>query len=130
MVYDDAEKLYAEVAKDGKDMFEEAASALVPDTLPLSAFSAPISPGQTSLPGHSANGRLVGLNTVHTSRREVVEVPLAGPGAMKLRGEVVQIAKDGRKAFAIMETDDVHINGAGVMSAKGIYADLQPVAGQ
>ena len=129
MVYDDAEKLYAEVAKDGKDMFEEAASALLPDTLPLSAFSTPISSGQTNLPGHSVNKRLVGLNTVHASRREVVEIPLVGPGAMKLRGEVVQLAKDGSRAFAIMETDDVHINGAGIMSAKGMYADLQPVAG-
>ena len=129
MVYDDAERLYAEVAKDGKDMFEEAASALAPDTLPLSAFIAPISSGQTNQPGHSVNGRLVGLNTVHASRREVVEVPLVGPGAMRLRGEVVQIAKDGGRAFAIMETDDVHINGAGLVSAKGMYADLQPVAG-
>lgn len=129
MVYDDAEKLYAEVAKDGKDMFEEAASALAPDTLPLSDFSAPISSGQANPPGHSVNGRLVGLNTVHASRREVVEVPLVGPGAMRLRGEVVQIAKDGGRAFAIMETDDVHTNGAGIVSAKGMYADLQPVAG-
>lgn len=126
MVYDDAEKLYAEVAKDGKDMFEEAVDALLPDTLPLSALS---SSGQTRLPSHPGNGRLVGFNTVHAPRREVVEVPLVGPGAMKLRGEVVQIAKDGSKAFAIMETDDVHINGAGLVSAEGMYADLQPASG-
>lgn len=129
MVYDDAEKLYAEVAKDGKDMFEEAVGALVPDTLPLSALSSPTSSGLTHLSSHSGKWRLVGLNTVHASRREVVEVPLAGPGAIKLRGEVAQIAKDGSKAFAIMETDDPHIIGAGLLSAKGIYADLQPVAG-
>jgi len=129
MVYDDAEKLYAEVAKDGKDMFEEAVGALVPDSLPLSALSSPTSSGQTRLPNHPGNWRLVGLNTVHASRREVVEVPLVGPGAMKLRGEVVQIAKDGSKAFAIMNTDDPLINGAGLMSAKGMYADLQPAAG-
>ena len=126
MVYDDAEKLYAEVAKDGKDMFEEAAGALVPGTLPLSALSTSV---QTPLSGHSGNGRLVGLNTVHAPRREIIEVPSVGPGAMRLRGEVVQVAKDGSKAFAIMETNDVHINGAGLVSAKGMYADLQPVAG-
>jgi alpha-mannosidase len=126
MVYVDAEKLYAEVTKDGKDMFEEAVGALVPDTLPLSALS---TSGQARLPGHLGNGRLVGLNTVHAPRREVVEVPLVGPGAMKLRGEVVQVARDGSKAFAIMETDDVHTKGAGLVSAKGIYAGLQPVAG-
>jgi alpha-mannosidase len=129
MVYDDAEKLYAEVAKDGKDMFEEAVGALAPDTVPLSALSSPTSSDQANLPGHPSNWRLVGLNTVHASRREVVEVPLVGPGAMKLRGEVVQIAKDGSRAFAIMETDDPHIDGAGLLSAKGMYADLQPVAG-
>ena len=129
MVYDDAEKLYAEVAKDGKDMFEEAVGALVPDTLPLTALSSPTSSDQTHLPSHPGKWRLVGLNTVHAPRREVVEVPLVGPGAIKLRGEVVQIAKDGSKAFAIMETDDPHISGAGLLSAKGMYADLQPVAG-
>ena len=129
MVYDDAEKLYAEVAKDGKDMFEEAVGALVPDTLPLTALSSPTSPGQAHPPGHPGKWRLVGLNTVHASRREVVEVPLAGPSAMKLRGEVVQISQDGSKAYAIMETDDPHIIGAGLLSAKGMYADLQPVVG-
>ena len=129
MVYDDAEKLYAEVAKDGKDMFEEAVGALVPHTLPLSALSSPTPFGLAHQPSHSGKWRLVGLNTVHASRREVVEVPLAGPGAIKLREQIVQIAKDGRKAFAIMETDDPHIIGAGLMSAKGICADHQPVAG-
>ena len=129
MVYDDAEKLYAEVANDGKDMFEEAVCVLVPDTLPLSALSSPTSSDQTHLPSHPNEWRLVGLNTVHAPRREVVEVPLVGPDAIKLREEVVQIAEDGSKAFAIMEADDPYITGAGLMSAKGMHADLQPAFG-
>jgi len=37
---------------------------------------------------------------------------------------------DGSKEFAITQTDDVHINGAVIVSAKGMYAELQGVAGQ
>jgi alpha-mannosidase len=126
MVYDDAERLYAEVARDGRDMFEEAVRSLLPDTLPLSVLSAPT---PTGLSSHLGKGRLVGLNTVHAPRREVVEVPLVGPGAMELRREVVQIAKDGSKGFAIMESYDLDTNGAGLMSAKAMYAGLQPATG-
>lgn len=117
MVYVDAEKLYAEVEKEGRKLFEEAASTYLGGLIPLSAAIA----GQTAL----TNGRLVALNTVHASRQEIVEIPLSGPSATKLRTEVVQISKDGSKAYALMDSED---NAGGLMYAKGMYADLQPVS--
>lgn len=137
MVYDDAEKLYAEVAKDGKAMFEDAVGAFMPHTVPLAALSNPSFAstwqarlGSSNLP----NGKLVGINTVHAPRREVVEVPLTGPGALKLKSEVVQISKDGRRAYALMEHEEGGMKGAdmaaGLLSARGMYADLQPVSGE
>ena len=78
MVHDDAEKLYAGVATDCKDIFEETVSALVPDSFPVLSAS-------RSLPGHSVHRRLVGLDTVHASRKEVVDVPLVGSGTIGLR---------------------------------------------
>lgn len=119
MVYEDAEKLYAEVAKDGKELFKEAASAYLSGLIPLTSAIA----GQTSL----TNGRLVALNTVHANRQEVIEIPLSGPSATKLRTEVVQISKDGSKAYALMGSEE---NAGGLMFAKGMYADLKPASGK
>jgi alpha-mannosidase len=118
MVYEDAEKLYAEVAKDGKELFKEAASAYFNGLIPLTTAIA----GQIPL----ANGRLVALNTIHANRQEVIEIPLSGPSATKLRTEVVQISKDGSKAYALMDSEG---NEGGLMFAKGMYADLKPVSG-
>ena len=63
MVYDDAEKLYAEVAADGEDLIDEAFSVLTPRrTVPLSKAS--------SIKGA---GSIIGFNTTFFERREVVE---------------------------------------------------------
>ena len=119
MVYEDAEKLYAEVAKDGKEMFEEAVAAYLGGLIPLErAISSQIP---------MTNGRIAALNTVHANRREVVEIPLSGPSAMRLRTEVVQISKDGSKAYALMDSEN---NPGGLMFSKGMYADLKPVSGE
>jgi alpha-mannosidase len=119
MVYEDAEKLYAEVARDGKALFKEAISTYLRDIIPLSSIIE-----SQALVG---NGRLVALNTVHHTRREVVEIPLVGPTAMRLKSEVVQISRDGSKGYALMDSED---NGGGFLRAKGIYADLQPSTGK
>lgn len=119
MVYEDAEKLYAEVSRDGKALFKEAASTYLRDLSSLSS----VLESQSSLP----NGHLVALNTVHHSRREVVEIPLSGPSAMRLKSEVVQISKDGSKAYALMDSED---NAGGLLRAKGIYADIMPASGK
>lgn len=119
MVYEDAEKLYAEVAKDGKALFDEAVGAYLAEMIPLSHYI------QKSKSPH-VNGRITALNTLHFSRREVVEIPLVGPSATKLRSEVIQISKDGSKAYALLEG---HKDTAGLLWAKGMYADVQPASG-
>lgn len=124
MVYEDAEKLYAEVAKDGKRMFEDAVSSYMPGLLPLSVITQPSSSG-TQTP-KVPNGRLVALNTVHHSRREIVEIPLRGPSAIKLKSEVVQVSKDGSKAYVMMHSEE---NNGGLLWAEGLYADLKPASG-
>lgn len=118
MVYDDAEKLYAEVARDGKSMFKEAAASYLQNIVPLSSILDSQSPVD--------KGRIIALNTVHHTRREVVEIPLVGPAAVNLRSEVVQVSTDGSKAYALMDSED---NGGGFLKTKGIYADLQPATG-
>lgn len=119
MVYEDAEQLYAEVARDGKALFKEAASTYLRDIIPLSSIiesQAPV-----------GNARLVAMNTVHHTRHEVVEIPLIGPAAMRFKSEVVQISRDGSKGYALMASED---NGGGFLRAKGIYADFQPAIGE
>jgi alpha-mannosidase len=125
MVYEDAEKLYAEVAKDSKRMFKDAMSNYMSGLLPLSAIIQPSGSGTQS--PVTPNGRLVAFNTVHHSRREIVEIPLRGSSAMKLRSEVVQVSKDGSRAYAMMHSEE---NSGGVLWAEGLYADLKSATGK
>lgn len=123
MVYEDAEKLYAEVAKDGKRLFEDAISTYLSGVLPLSTI---VQPSSSASQSQIPNGRIVALNTVHQSRREIVEIPLRGPSAMKLKSEVVQVSKDGTKAYVMMHSEE---NNGGLLWAEGLYADLHPASG-
>ncbi|KAJ7467473.1 glycoside hydrolase family 38 protein [Mycena latifolia] len=80
MVYDDAEKLYAEVRKDGVEMLDEALDVLLGGKRP----------GQ-------GQGQVVAYNTTPFARREVVSLP---PGAAQMQAEgagyaVVQCAGAG-----------------------------------
>ena len=83
MVYEDAEKLYSEVSKDGQMLLEEAFNALLPRTAPLSA-----APNVKSL------GEIIGYNTTFFPRRDVVKVPLVG-AASALKSKLVQTSKCG-----------------------------------
>jgi alpha-mannosidase len=118
MVYEDAEKLYAEVARDGKALFKEAASAYLQNIIPISKVLEASSP--------YPKGRLVAMNTVHHKRREVVEIPMVGSAAVHLKSEVIQLSKDGSKAYALMENDT---DAADILYTKGMYADVKPVQG-
>ena len=115
MVYDDAEKLYAEVSKEGEALIEEAFKAIFPPS--------------TSLAGPNIktkkSGTLVGFNTTFFPRRDIVEVPLVG-SASKLRSQVVQASKDGTVGLALMDCTA----GGGVAFGTGMYADCKPVSGK
>ncbi|KZT66211.1 glycoside hydrolase family 38 protein [Daedalea quercina L-15889] len=112
MVYEDAEKLYAEVRKQGDELLEEAWAALLPQSYPFSNTAT-----------LSKRGTLLGVNTTHLPRRDVVKVPL-GSGATKLKAQVVQAAKDGSHGYALM---DCSVGGQ-YATPTGLFADCMPVS--
>ncbi|KAI0776540.1 glycosyl hydrolases family 38 N-terminal domain-containing protein [Trametes elegans] len=113
MVYEDAEKLYAEVRKEGEALIEEAFKAIFP---PSTSLTDPAIKTKKT-------GTLVGYNTTFLPRRDIVEVPLVG-GASRLRSQVVQASKDGAVGLALMDSPA----GGGVSFGTGMYADCKPVS--
>ncbi|KAH9846547.1 galactose mutarotase-like domain-containing protein, partial [Lenzites betulinus] len=113
MVYDDAEKLYAEVAKEGHSLIEEAFKAIFPPSVSLT------DPTMKS----KKTGTLVGYNTTFFPRRDIVEVPLVG-AASRLRSQVVQASKDGMTGLALMDC----AAPGGLSYGTGMYADCKPVS--
>ena len=90
MVYDDAEKLYAEVRGDTEALTEEALRVIYPDSLPLSSASAVSSSGLPTLFAH---------NTTPFARRDIVRVPLGGIS----NGNVLQTTSDGKEGYVVLE---------------------------
>ena len=111
MVYDDAEKIYAQIKKDGRDLIEEAFEVI---------FGCASSDAQT----HHVSGNFVGFNTTPFPRRDVVKVPFAGPHAAKLKSKLVQTTKDGREGYALMDCP----LGGPLSSSSGMFADCHPVS--
>ena len=112
MVYDDAEKLYSEVSKDGQALLEEAFNALLPQTAPLSAASQ-----------FKSLGEIIGYNTTLFPRQDVVEVPLAG--ASHLKSKIVQASQDGKIGYALLDCSD----GGHVSRSSGLFANCTPPSG-
>ena len=90
MVYDDAEKLYAEVRADTEALTEEALCVIYPDSLPLSSASA-ASSGPLTLFAH---------NTTPFARRDIVRLPLGGGIST---GNVLQTTNDGKEGYVVLE---------------------------
>lgn len=112
MVYEDAEKLYAQVKKDGNELIDEAFKAI----LGFSSSDARTTP---------VSGNFIGFNTTPFPRRDVVKVPFAGPHAAKLRSKLVQTTKDGKHGYALMDCSA----GSRLSSSSGMFADCHPVSG-
>ena len=89
MVYDDAEKLYAEVRTDTEALTEEALRVIYPDSRPLS-LSSPAS-GSTTIFAH---------NTTPFARRDVVRVPLGGEIN---NASVLQTTSEGKEGYVVLE---------------------------
>jgi len=115
MVYEDAEKLYAEIAKDGKSMLEEAFGTLLVGSARVDV-SAPFN--------ISSQGKLVAINTTPFARCEVVEIPLTGSGHKHLRGSAVQIAAGGQTGYVLMDAR----GGTGLAQPIGLFADVKPAS--
>lgn len=120
MVYDDAEKLYAEVKKDGEALLEEAFSVLFPNSVPLTP-----STRSKALAGSS---KIVAYNTTFFPRWDIIKIPLAKAGT-SLKSQILQASDDGREGYAIMHC----ANGAGAGELKhpsnALHAHLKPVSG-
>lgn len=116
MVYDDAEKYYAEIAATGQELLEEAFGVLFPKSIPI-ALDRPIR--------SMDKGSILGYNCLPTPRMDVVKIPMAGSGALRLRSEAVQITKDGSSGYLLMDSP----NGTGLATTRGLFADVQPATG-
>ena len=117
MVYEDAEKIYAEVRKEGKQLLEEAFGSLLHRSCSLD----PKEPVVTS-----SQGNIVGINTTAFPRLDVVKIPLSGPSASKLRPKVVQLSEDGLTGYALMQCE----NGVGLSFSRGLFADCKAATGE
>jgi alpha-mannosidase len=116
MVYEDAEKLYAEVKKDGEAMFEEAIGVI---------FGQEVKPfTQATM---ATGGQIVAYNTTSFARRDIIEVPLTpGKRAQELLQQVAQVSVDGSTGYALMDGSQ----GTGVARPIGMFADCMPVSGE
>ena len=113
MVYDDAEKLYAEVRKDGQDLLEEATAVLLPNSTSLSAEALARSKGE-----------IIGINTTFFPRREIVEVPLSSANSYVMN-QVIHTSKDMSKGYALLNC----LDGGHLAKPSGFFSDCRPVSG-
>ncbi|KAK1215351.1 Glycoside hydrolase, 38 vacuolar alpha mannosidase [Marasmius sp. AFHP31] len=96
MVYEDAEKLYAEVAKDGKRLLEEALNVIYPDSTSFTS--------DTKLHSNTQLTDIVAFNPTPFPRREVIQLPISGISSnSSLRSAIAQVDSDG-SGYAIMDT--------------------------
>ncbi|KAF5362894.1 hypothetical protein D9758_007045 [Tetrapyrgos nigripes] len=94
MVYEDAEKLYAEVAKDGQKLLEEALTILLPNSVRLTP--------DVKLGTHSSVSQIMSVNTTPFRRREVVKIPLTGASS-SVKSVIAQLDADGKTGYAIID---------------------------
>ncbi|KAH9958156.1 glycoside hydrolase family 38 protein [Russula dissimulans] len=92
MVYEDAEKLYAEVREDTEVLLEKALAVLYPGSHPLSSGVPESASGPLTVFAH---------NTTPFARQEIVRVPLAKGGISS--GNVLQTTSDGKEGYVVLE---------------------------
>jgi alpha-mannosidase len=93
MVYDDAEKLYAEVRADTEALVDKALRVLYPGSLPLSSTAPVPTSGKLTVFAH---------NTTPFARRDVVRVPL-GEGGISSENVLLQRTSDGKGGYIVLE---------------------------
>lgn len=89
MVYDDAEKLYAEVHEVCTGLLEDAFGVLLPRSSPLLS--------------NSTSETLVAFNTTSFARHDVIKVPLSKDAA-RMKTQVIQTSADGKHGYALMHS--------------------------
>ncbi|OJA11450.1 hypothetical protein AZE42_08844 [Rhizopogon vesiculosus] len=109
MVYDDAEKLYAEVREACTGLLEDAFNVLFPQSSPLMSSS--------------KSETIVAFNPTSFERRDVVKVPLSG-NAARLKAQVVQTSADGKYGYALMHSKRNEV----VAQPTGLFALCVPAS--
>ncbi|SGY50301.1 BQ5605_C001g00869 [Microbotryum silenes-dioicae] len=89
LIYEDAEKIYAETAEKGGALLEEALRVLLPGSVRADDVNA-------------EGDELVAVNTTNFARRDLVKIPLAG--ARALADAAIQLSHDGA-AYVLFEND-------------------------
>jgi hypothetical protein len=118
MVYDDAEKLYGEVRKDGDALLEEAFDVLFPDSVPLT----PETPLQSA-------DDLVAFNTTFFPRRAIVKVPLGLRLAPDYRSKIAQTSMNGTFGYTVVDCPGGGSPGSTVNVSNNCNIDYYPVSG-
>ncbi|KAF8991681.1 glycoside hydrolase family 38 protein [Cyathus striatus] len=118
MVYNDAEKLYAEIKKTGESLLDEAFGILFPDSIPLTR--------KTKMKALGPGSKIVGYNTTPFPRWDIIKIPLSGANA-GLKSQVMQASDDMREGYAIMESSPC---GPGELRkpSNELHARLLPVS--
>ncbi len=109
-MYEDAERIYGEIAEKGQKLIEEAIEVIIPSSIPIPLEE----------PLKIERGRIIAINTLHIPRREIVTVPLSGSGVTvsSLKNSVVQVSRDGKNGYAIVEA-----GSSSVVSVSGMFVD-------
>ncbi len=94
MVYEDAEKLYAEVRVDTETLVDKALAVLYPGSLPLSSAAPASTSGPLAVFAH---------NTTPFARRDVVRVPLGEKG-ISSGNVLLQKTSDGKEGYVVLES--------------------------
>jgi alpha-mannosidase len=92
MVYEDAEKLYAEVRTDMKSLIENTMRVLYPGSLSLSSVASAATSGPLTIFAHNATS---------FARREIVRVPLTSGGISSR--DVLQTTSDGKEGYIMLD---------------------------
>lgn len=120
MVYDDAEKLYAEVKESGEALLNEALSVLFPDSLPLIP--------SLKIRNLKNYNTIFGYNTTFLPRWDVIKIPLLGVSTT-LKSQIMQASDDGREGYAIMQTRSGSHVGILRSQSSALHAQLLPASG-
>lgn len=110
MVYEDAEKLYAEVREVCTGLLEAAFGILFPQSSPL------LSPSKSEM--------IVAFNPTSFERHDVIKVPLSG-NAARLKTQIVQASADGKYGYALMHSKSKEV----VAQPTGLFANCAPASG-
>ncbi|GAA5949430.1 hypothetical protein JCM3765_003406 [Sporobolomyces pararoseus] len=122
LVYEDAEKIYANITSKGSDLLSDALDALLPST---------VSAGSVSLEKASSHDTLCAVSTTTLPRRSLAKIPLAAARALSdaaiqpCRGEedssayvVLEVGEKGGLLAESKTSDEAHKAGWNVRARK------------